>query len=310
MLLLPLQTKYLCTLCIGIFFSLLLLLHYSRTPLTTYPFSHPSTPSLLPQAFPRKIWQSWKDDSEDPTDRTVGFPHQWRVINPQHQYERITDDNMDTYVQSQFSHSPEIVDTFLNLTDPIMRADLLRYMVMLADGGVWADIDVLPHKPISEWISPDSLPSVNLVLGIENDHNKQPIWPGSTYSVQLAQYTILAKPNHPALITLVDKVSENLRLLMETKTGKGPASNTFEEVMSNTGPFVFTDVMMKYFQEGTGEEYTGDELHDLQEPILIGDVLVLPKDCFGWLPHENTHGKDYVLVEHLFIGSWRGSHPG
>jgi hypothetical protein len=60
----------------------------------------------------------------------------------------------------------------------------------------------------------------------------------------------------------------------------------------------------------TGQKYTGDELHALQEPRLIGDVLVLPKDSFGWLPHENTHEKEYILVEHLFIGSWRGSHPG
>jgi alpha 1,6-mannosyltransferase len=86
---------------------------------------------------------------------------------------------------------------------------------------------------------------INLVLSIENDHNKQPIWPGSSYSIQLAQYTILAKPNHPAMSTLVDTVISNLQTLMKTKAGTGPGSNTFEEVMANTGPFVFTDVMMR-----------------------------------------------------------------
>ncbi|EPE35072.1 hypothetical protein GLAREA_10768 [Glarea lozoyensis ATCC 20868] len=216
---------------------------------------------------------------------------------------------METYVHTRFSHLPTIVETFSNLTDPIMRADMLRYMVMRADGGIWADIDVLPHKPITEWTPPEFGESVNMVVGIENDHNKQPIWPGSPYSVQLAQYTILAKPNHPAMVTLVDRVSENIRSLMASKAGANP-SNTFEEVMTTTGPFVFTDVMMKYFKHISGEEHTGDELNGLQEPRQIGDVLVLPKDCFGWLPHENTHPKDYILVEHLFIGSWRGSHPG
>lgn len=82
--------------------------------------------------------------------------------------------------------------------------------------------------------------------------------------------------------------------------------------MATTGPFAFTKVMTDYFKEITGVEHTGHELDSLEEPRLIGDVLVLPKDSFGWLPHENTHKKGdlSILVEYLFIGSWRGGHPG
>jgi hypothetical protein len=68
--------------------------------------------------------------------------------------------------------------------------------------------------------------------------------------------------------------------------------------------------LMKYFLQVTGKEHTGDELNRLNEPRLIGDILVLPKDCFGWLPHEHTHPKEFILVEHLFMGSWRDGHPG
>src|SRR4051794_5976238 len=57
---------------------------------------------LSSQPFPSKIWQSWKDDSDDPTDRTIGFPHQWRVVNPNWRYERITDANIDDYVRDRF----------------------------------------------------------------------------------------------------------------------------------------------------------------------------------------------------------------
>ena len=84
--------------------------------------------------------------------------------------------------------------------------------------------------------------------------------------------------------------------------------------MATTGPFVFTQVLMEYFTNVTGVMHNGDELDRLGEPQLIGDVLVLPKDSFGWLPQDHTHQDSEVnpviLVEYLFIASWRAGHPG
>ncbi|TGJ84211.1 hypothetical protein E0Z10_g4581 [Xylaria hypoxylon] len=271
----------------------------------------PSNESLIPlsqQPFPKKIWQSWKDDSDDPTERTVGFPHKWRTVNPRYRYERITDANCDAFVEDRFPSN--LARVFISLTDPILKADLLRYLVLMLEGGVWADIDVLPHQPISSWIPEAYRNTTNLVVGIENDKHKTPIWPGSPYSIQLAQYTILAKPNHPAITTLVDRVANNLARLFK---GKKPTDRvTFAEVMSTTGPFAFTEVLMKYFTEVTGVKHTGDELDSITEPQLIGDVLVMPIDSFGWLPQNHQHGAGdpSILVEHLFIGSWRAGHPG
>ncbi|KAI0418139.1 nucleotide-diphospho-sugar transferase [Xylaria grammica] len=270
----------------------------------------PSTESLSlsQQPFPKKIWQSWKDDSDDPTERTVGFPRKWRTVNPRYRYERITDANCNAYVEDRFPAN--ISQVFASLTDPILKADFLRYLVMMVEGGVWADIDVLPHQPISSWVPEAYQNNTSLVVGVENDKHKRPIWPGSPYSIQLAQYTLLAKPNHPAIITLVDRVAKNLARLFE---GKKPGDRvSFAEVMSTTGPFAFTEVLMDYFTEVTGTKHTGDELDSITEPQLIGDVLVLPIDSFGWLPQNHQHeaGDPSILVEHLFIGSWRAGHPG
>jgi mannosyltransferase OCH1-like enzyme len=212
---------------------------------------------------------------------------------------------MDAYVSSNFEAT--VVQVFTSVHDPILKADYLRYLILLREGGVWADVDVLPHRPISEWIPEQYQHSVNLVVGIENDHHKQPIWPNSPYSVQLCQYTLLAKPNHPAMRKVVDQVTQGLLYTLDR-----PGRFSFEDVMGTTGPFVFTQILMAYFGEQTGVEHTGDELDRLTEPRLIGDVLVLPKDSFGWLPQDHTHdrGDPSILVEHLFIGSWRDGHPG
>ncbi|KAI6085029.1 nucleotide-diphospho-sugar transferase [Hypoxylon rubiginosum] len=259
--------------------------------------------------FPKKIWQSWKDDSEDPTDRSAGLPHEWRALNPDYRYERITDDNINTFVRDNFPANTS--ERFAGLADPILKADFLRYLILYSQGGVWADVDVKPVKPITDWIPEKYQTSrVNLVVGIENDHHKRPIWRDSPYSVQLAQYCVYAKPNHPAIGNLIAKVEENLDQLLASKAPGESVS--FEEVMSNTGPFVFTDILMAYFSKMTGNKYTGNEMDRMTEPLLIDDVLVLPLDSFGWLEHE--HRQDgtgpNVLVKHLFMGSWREGHPG
>ncbi len=264
--------------------------------------------SLASQPFPSKIWQSWRDDSESATDRTAGFSHQWQLINANWRYERITDWNNDAYVQINFNSI--IGKLFTRIPDPILKADLLRYLILLHEGGVWADIDVYPIQPISSWIPKEYWSKANLVVGVENDHHKQPIWPGSPYSVQLCQYVVLSKPGHPAIRTLVSKVIDDLTKLLETKPPGSPI--TFEDVMSTTGPFAFTKAIMEYFEECTGVEHNGDELDNLDAPRLIGDVLVLPRDSFGWLSFDNTHmeGDPMILVKHIFMASWRGTHPG
>ena len=225
-------------------------------------------------------------------------------------------------MQSRFAATnPALAALFTSLRDPILKADFLRYLILLRDGGVWADIDVYPHRPVDEWVPERFRGQVNLVVGVENDHRKSPIWPGSPYSVQLAQYAVLAKPGHPAVGVLVEEVARGLERLVGEKglgTGRGGGGGagggkvTFEDVMGTTGPFVFTRVLMDYFTNVTGVVHTGDEMDRMEEPRLIGDVLVLPKDSFGWLPQEHTHdkGDPMILVEHLFIASWRAGHPG
>ncbi|KAK5656606.1 hypothetical protein OQA88_4586 [Cercophora sp. LCS_1] len=213
-------------------------------------------------------------------------------MNPAWRYERITDGNIDPYVRDRFDN--RISNLFQSLDDPILKADFLRYLILLKEGGVWADIDVYPHRPIARWIPEQYRDRVNLVVGIGNDHKKAKIWPGSPYHVQLCQYTVLAKPGRPAIGALVEQVAKNLEELAASKAEGAPI--TFEGVMSSTGPFASTKVMMEYFTRVTGVKHTGDELESLQEARLIGDVLVLPKDAFGWLPQDHTHPKGDSMI--------------
>lgn len=42
----------------------------------------------------------------------------------------MTDSSGDTFVKSHFASHPDILDTFLALRNPIVKADILRYLIL------------------------------------------------------------------------------------------------------------------------------------------------------------------------------------
>lgn len=85
--------------------------------------------------------------------------------NPQYHVEFVTDQSADDFVKDKFADRPDIVATYLALTVPILKADLLRYLILFAEGGVWFDLDVWREGiPIDEWIPEDFREGANLVV--------------------------------------------------------------------------------------------------------------------------------------------------
>jgi mannosyltransferase OCH1-like enzyme len=54
------------------------------------------------------------------------------------------------------------------MTEPSVKADLLRYLIMYAEGGVYADIDVEAIRPLNRFI-PDryNVKDIDMVVGVE-----------------------------------------------------------------------------------------------------------------------------------------------
>lgn len=289
---------------------------------------------LTDMPFPKKIWQIWKDYTTDASERTTGFPQKWQEMHSDHRYERLTHDNALSYVRENFPS--EIGDLFAQVLDPILRVDLLRYLALYNDGGIFADMDVYPTQPFSQWIPEEYLNKTNLVVGIENDHGQTTVRPFVDWHVQFAQYTMATKPGHPWVARLVQRVCENLRGLVDAKLASRKMESTTddsdhesddrgsdsaadegvylnlsaEDIFNTTGPFVYTTTLFEYLEETAGSR---DRLTGLTEPTLIGDVLVLPLNAFGWLQHQHAGAPEAdpsVKVVHLFVGSWRNEYSG
>jgi len=73
----------------------------------------------------------------------------WRAKHPFFSFTMMTDEQGDSFVSEYYANRTDIVELFLRLPIPIMKADLLRYLVLVAKGGIYADIDVLCEQPIS-----------------------------------------------------------------------------------------------------------------------------------------------------------------
>ena len=312
-------------------------------------FSNPSIvfdpAALRHHEFPKKVWQWWKNGTEIPEGDLAQGVEQWRHQNPGFRYERLSNGDDETYVRDRTGWNPKIAQMFSEISgDTILRSDFVRYIALLMDGGVYADIDTTPQKSIEKWIPADVVNDTNLVVGIEMDKGHQE-YDEIPYTVVFAQYAIMAKKGHPALLRVVEKVLRNLSELMDQKLKeleearveeedgvKGSEDDThhgrkkhksgagghamlglsFHDVIKGTGPTAFSTSIWEYLSEQLGENFTGREITNITAPILMADVLVLPINGFGSGQLHSNSGScsdPQALVCHLWRSSWVQDYP-
>lgn len=265
-----------------------------------------------PHAFPKKIWQTWKTSIAGLGDDDRKPIITWQKLNSRWRYEMLTDNSARSYVEERF-RGTAAGDVYLQLRDAILRADLIRYLVLLGDGGVYSDVDTNALKPIDDWIAPELASRVNAVVGVEYDREGHDRWVDWPRDLQFTNWSFLSMPGHPMLNLTVQRVIGNLQTLA-WKHGSTLAdlTSTHHEVLEITGPSVFTDAIFEYLSTATGETYDWRNVTGLRAPKLIHDVLVLPINAFGSEQSHSGSGKAFAedaYVQHLFKGSWKGSHP-
>jgi mannosyltransferase OCH1-like enzyme len=242
-------------------------------------------------------------------------------------YEVLTDGNDLHYVETNFGpaglNRPDIVYFYKSLTAKIIKADLLRYLILYNEGGVYADIDVEALKPVDEWIPPHfDKADLDLVISVEID---EPNYANHTIlgpkSQSFCQWTIMSKPRNPAILRIINNVINWLTDVARAQNVHvAEITLNFDDVLSGTGPSAFTTAMMAEMKYQTGMKHIPwSTFHNLTEPTLIGRILVLTVHAFAsGQGHSNsgTHDDPSALVKHHYHASkWpdrhkRYSHPG
>ena len=290
------------------------------------PLQPPATASLrdrlryhfpydLDGKFPAYIWQTWKYDPSSVwfIDDLRAPEASWTELNPGFVHQVITDDTQRHLIRYYFASTPEVVEAFEALPLAVLKADFFRYLVLLARGGIYSDIDTTALKPASEWL-PENLDqsTVGLVVGIEADPDRSDWHEWYSRRIQFCQWTIQAKPGHPVLRDIVAYVTEEaLRMKKVKRLSSGKMDKTIVEF---TGPAAWTDAVFRYFNDPeyfniepgskrsvTYEDFTGQEAHR-----KVGDVVVLPITSFS--PGVGQMGSNDIddpmaFVHHDFGGN-------
>lgn len=244
--------------------------------------------------FPRKIWQTARTGPArlDDNDRTS--VRSWIKTNPKHRYEILTQYSAESYVKDRFSHRPDIEEVFVDLQDPILRADFIRYLVLLGDGGAYSDMDTESLAPIEDWVPPSYSNEVNLVVGVEYDRLDGDRWGDWPLDLQFCTWAILAKPGHGLMEKTVDRVLARLKALArEQETTVAGIHASYDDVLSTTGPSLFTEAIIEGLAESTGTKFTWQNMTGMTDSRLVDDGTYSPSPNLLFLPNRIRHTETF-----------------
>jgi mannosyltransferase OCH1-like enzyme len=257
-----------------------------------------NTHKTAQSAFPLKLWQ--KAGSKGISSDRWNDIQSWLKQNPTLRHEILTDGSADEYVRDNFAEYPEIRDLYLSLPVPILKADLLRQLILYNDGGIWSDLDVTCHKPIDTWITKEYRNRTNIVVGLEFD--------GS----QFASWTVMTKPKTSHGVAVVKYVIEKLQASAAEHNHTTAELNMtmVSDVVDVTGPQAMTVALLQNLGREMGLPIGRANISRIMEPTLLQDVLVLPNAAFAALQAGHPEDRGPYLVEHHYAGSWKNVHGG
>jgi alpha 1,6-mannosyltransferase len=259
--------------------------------------------------FPGYIWQTWKytPSSGEFEEDLRPAEASWTEKHPGFVHEVVTDQAAVYLMRYLYASVPQVLEAYNALPLPVLKADFFRYLILLARGGIYSDIDTTALKSTTDWI-PDGVPrsTFGLVIGIEADPNRTDWRDWYSRRIQFCQWTIQAKPGHPVLRDVVATITEDT--LRMKKLGILPKMD--KSVMEFTGPGVWTDTIFSYLNNPVyfkmeGKNITWENFTGMETAKKIGDVVVLPITSFS--PGVRQMGAKepddpMAFVKHTFEG--------
>lgn len=236
--------------------------------------------------FPAYIWQTWKFEpsSGDFADNFRPAEASWSELHPGFVHEVVTDDQAFYLIKYLFASVPEIVEAYEALPLAVLKADFFRYLILLARGGIYTDIDTTALKSTTDWV-PEEVPrsTIGLVIGIEADPDRADWHDWYSRRIQFCQWTIQAKSGHPVLREIVATITEDTLRMQKKGTLKGMKEKS---IMEFTGPAVWTDTIFNYLNSPTyykmdGKNITWETFTGIETAKKVGDVIVLPITSFS-----------------------------
>ena len=230
----------------------------------------------------------------------------------------VTDEAAVYLMRHLYASVPQVVEAYKALPLPVLKADFFRYLILLARGGIYSDIDTTALQSTTDWL-PKEFPrsTIGLIIGIEADPDREDWKAWFSRRIQFCQWTIQAKPGHPVLREIVASLTEEI--LQTKKAGTLKSKSTGKNVVEFTGPARWTDTVFDYLNDpryfdmrddaGSGgkvKNITWEAFTGMETAKKIGDVVVLPITSFS--PGVQQMGAKepddpMAFVQHEFEGT-------
>lgn len=271
----------------------------------------PTTPAVEEyKGIPRKLW--YKLGPHGMSDEIRSWTKTCIDSNPAYEVELMTEESGDEMVKRVFALRPDIVEDYLALPIPILKADILRYVMLYDQGGVWSDLDIsCEGVPIDEWVPGEYRETADLVVGWEFDWG----WPGK-FVRQFASWTIMSKKGSAHMMQVIDDIFETLhqKLVEHNVSVENVTLEMMGDVVDFSGPRRLTTGVYKSLSKQLNQTIGEDDLSKILQPKLVGDVLVMPGRSFAASSNTYTEEEEAQmppkLVQHHYAGSWKNDKGG
>ncbi|CCG83092.1 Initiation-specific alpha-1,6-mannosyltransferase [Taphrina deformans PYCC 5710] len=182
-------------------------------------------------------------------------------------------------------------ETYQALPARVLQTDLLRYVTLFKNGGVYADIDTNCYAGIESWYAQCYTESTSivhgdrvrasqpgLIVGVEFDLERDPNFEHiDGRQVALANYVFAANKGHPVLARVIDRiVTRTLNSSHPPAFDLSNHTHTYEW----TGRKVWTDTIVAHIQS-TVRGFRERDLLGLKKARVFDDICVLPIRAFG-----------------------------
>ncbi|KIR51471.1 alpha 1,6-mannosyltransferase [Cryptococcus gattii Ru294] len=183
------------------------------------------------------VWQTDKDLRHVESEEVASWKD-WRMDQERWKWDLLTDDDANKWVKNNLAGT-KIEEVWDNLPSGILRADTLRYLLLLLRGGIYSDTDTVLLKSPSHWgqgarlwndgegwLTEDQkkrleegaqienvLGKPSVIVGLEADVGDREDWHDWwPRPIQMVQWTMASTPSHPITLSAV------LRILHSTAT--------------------------------------------------------------------------------------------